>query len=89
MAKSKLKLEARELREKGESIIIISKKLGISKSTVSKWCRDIVLSEEQILKLLNNKSLGLKKAQLKGALVQKTRRLARIEEYVLEGCKKF
>ena len=89
MAKSKLRLEARELRQKGESIIIIAKKLGISKGTVSKWCRDIVLSEEQILKLLNNKSLGLKRAQLKGALVQKTRRLARVEEYIREGCKKF
>ncbi len=39
--------------------------------------------------MLNNKTLGLKRAQLKGALVQKTRRLARIEEYIREGCKKF
>lgn len=89
MAKSKLRLRARELRQEGESIIVIAKTLGISKGTVSKWCRDIVLSEEQILKLLNNKSLGLKKAQLKGALVQKTRRLIRIEEYIREGYKKF
>lgn len=89
MAKSKQRLQARELRKEGESIIVIAKNLGISKSTISSWCRDIVLSEKQILKLLNNKSLGLKKAQLKGALVQKTRRLARIEECVREGYKKF
>ena len=44
---------------------------------------------EQIAKLLNNKFLGLKRAQLKGALFQKTRRLARIEEYIREGSKKF
>lgn len=89
MAKSKLRLRARELRKKGESIIVIAKNLGIAKSTVSKWCIDITLSEEQTLKLLNNKFLGLRKAQLKGALVQKTKRLIRIEEYIREGYKKF
>ncbi len=36
MAKSKLRLRARELRQKGESIIVIAKNLGISKGTVSK-----------------------------------------------------
>jgi transcriptional regulator with XRE-family HTH domain len=89
MAKSKLRLRARELRQKGESIIVIAKNLGISKGTVSLWCRDMVLSEEQIVRLLNNKSVGLKKAQLKGALVQKTKRLAKIEKYIREGYRKF
>ena len=89
MAKSKQRLRARELRKEGESIIVIAKNLEISKSTISAWCRDIVLSEEQVLRLLNNKVLGLRKGQLKGALVQKMRRLARIEGYAQEGYKKF
>jgi len=49
MAKSILRLKARELRQEGESIIVIAKKLSISKGTISKWCRDMVLSEEQLL----------------------------------------
>ncbi len=89
MAKSELRLKARQLREGGESIIVIARNLELPKSTISKWCRDIVLSEGQILRLLNNKLLGLKRAQLKGALVQKERRLARIERYRQEGYKRF
>jgi len=89
MAKSKLRLQARALRGGGESIVVISHNLGIPKSTVSLWCRDIILTEEQTLRLLSNKFLGLRKAQLKGALFQKTKRLAKIEKYFLEGQKKF
>ncbi|RJQ28099.1 hypothetical protein C4577_00090 [Candidatus Parcubacteria bacterium] len=48
MAKSKEKLKARELRAKGESIKSIAKKLRVSSSTASLWCRDIKLSQEQI-----------------------------------------
>lgn len=89
MAKSLLRLEARRLRQAGESIIVISKNLDLPKSTISKWCRDITLSVEQTSRLLSNKILGLKKAQLLGALVQKNRRLARIEKYIQEGHDKF
>ena len=42
---------ARKLRRGGQSLNAISAKLGISKSTASRWCKDIVLTEEQTLKL--------------------------------------
>ena len=54
MAKSKLKFEAREFRSKGESIKSIAKKIGVSTSTVSLWCKDIKLTKEQILQLEKN-----------------------------------
>lgn len=51
MAKSKLRLEAREQRKKGLGIKTIAHKLGVSSSTVSLWCRDISLTSEQIKEL--------------------------------------
>lgn len=51
MAKFKEMVQVRELRRNGESIGVIARKLDVSKSTVSYWCSDIGLSEEQIRKL--------------------------------------
>jgi len=51
MAKSKERNRAIELRKKGESIKVIAKKIGVSKSSTSIWCRDIILSPMQIQKL--------------------------------------
>lgn len=41
------KLEAESLRHQGESIKEIARKIGVSQSTVSRWCSDIILSSEQ------------------------------------------
>lgn len=54
MAKSKLKFEAREFRSKGESIKSIARKIGVSTSTISLWCKDIKLTKEQITQLEKN-----------------------------------
>jgi len=52
MAKPHKRLEARKLRsEYGESIKLIAKKLGVSVSSVSLWCRDIELTDQQIKRL--------------------------------------
>lgn len=48
MAKSKQKIDAIVLRKKGFSINDISKRVLVSKSTVSVWCRDISLSNKAI-----------------------------------------
>lgn len=48
MAKSILRLEARQLRQNGIGIKTIAHKLNVSSSTVSLWCRDIELTQEQI-----------------------------------------
>lgn len=54
MAKSELKLEARDLRKGGLGVKTIAHKLKVSSSTVSLWCRDIKLSPEQIAVLEMN-----------------------------------
>lgn len=41
------KLQAHQLRRKGVSIRAIASELGVAKSTVSLWCRDISLTSEQ------------------------------------------
>lgn len=59
MAKYKLRIQARFLRQQGESIRAITQLLGVSKSTVSRWVMDIPLSLKQIE--------VLRKSSLKGA----------------------
>lgn len=51
MAKSIQKLEALNLRRKGESVKQIAKIIGVSASTASLWCREIKISENQISEL--------------------------------------
>jgi len=48
MAKSKERIKARKLRRKGESIKKIAKLVKVSVSTVSLWCRDIELTDNQV-----------------------------------------
>ncbi len=59
MSKIKEKEQALMMRKSGNSIADIAKKLKVSKSTVSYWCRDIVLSKrarENIIRASKNKS---------------------------------
>jgi hypothetical protein len=53
VAKFDEKIKARKLRRGGESIKIIAKKLKVSPGSVSVWCKDIVLSHQQIKNLEN------------------------------------
>lgn len=85
MAKSELKLIARKMRAKGESVKEIARKLGVAKSTVSLWVRDIILSVEQIENLRQRSIRGLERAALMGALIQKERRLNLIKEFKKRG----
>lgn len=48
MAKSEQRIKARLLRGKGESIKAIAKLLTVSPGSVSVWCKDVKLSQEQI-----------------------------------------
>ncbi len=52
MAKYKERFNARRLRQQGESIGNISKIVKVSKSSVSLWCRDIVLTRAQEQRLV-------------------------------------
>lgn len=79
MAKSLLRLEARKLRKRGVSVGKIAEVLGVAKSTVSWWVRDIVLTPQQHEKLKKSEQAGRELGRLKVALIQMEKRLKRIE----------
>jgi len=89
MAKTKEKNEVLKLRRKGKSIIDISKKIDVSKSTVSVWCRDIKLTKEQIENLRQRKIKGGYAGRMKGARMQYERRIKKIKDYEKKGVKEI
>lgn len=78
MSKSLTKIAAIALRRNGESIKDISKKLSIPKSTISFWLRDIILSDAQRKKLFEKMVKAGHRGRMKGALMNKEKRLKRI-----------
>lgn len=89
MAKYELRIKARELRAKGESVKDISEKLGVSKGTASIWVRDIVLSVEDLEKLRQKMIKGSERGRLRGAFLQKQRRLDLLKKHRIEGRERF
>lgn len=89
MAKSNQKIKARKLRKNGISVNQIAKKVGISKSTASYWVRDIILSVEQLEKLRNNSIQGSERGRLKGAFIQKQKRIAKELKSYADGKSKI
>ena len=89
MAKSALRLRAREMRTKGLSIRDITLELGVSKSSASRWCSDIELTPSQIERLTLRKEGPIRRGQILGALTQKKKRLAIVERYMREGRERF
>lgn len=87
MAKSDLRLKARDLRSKGVSVKSIARKLGVAKSTASLWVRDIILSVEQLEQLKRQSIKGSERGRLLGALKQKQDRIARIKKGTVNGKK--
>lgn len=85
MAKSELRLKARQLRAKGVSVKSIARKLGVAKSSASLWVRDIILSVEQLERLRQQNIKGGERGRLLGALKQKQDRLKRIEKGIVNG----
>jgi len=53
-------LEAQKLRREGKAITYIAKELGVSKSSVSLWVKDIQLTDEQKQQLTSAKSYNFK-----------------------------
>lgn len=55
------------MRKEGWSLKDIAGSLGVSKSTVSLWCRDIILTEEQARLLKEGNIKGGMKGRVLGA----------------------
>lgn len=85
MSKSKLRIEAIKLRRNGRSVGEIMQILGISKSTSSHWCREVMLTEKQ-KKLLRYKStLAGHKGRMIGAEMNHRKKLDSIEKNYKEA----
>lgn len=65
MAKVKERYNALKLRKQGKSLKEIANNLGLSKSTVSLWCRDIALTPEQIERLVKKQKSASYRGRLK------------------------
>lgn len=74
-------MQARTLRKKGWSIIAIAKELSISKSSSSIWCRDIILTNEQVHRLTRQAKRGIRIGQLKGAAANRRKKEAVIAAF--------
>jgi transcriptional regulator with XRE-family HTH domain len=80
MSKSSEKIKARELRKEGVSIILIARRLGVSKSSVSSWCHDIRLTREQVRILEKNKGVSYKTGQRLGAETNRNKKITAIND---------
>lgn len=89
MAKYALRIKAREMRSGGESVKVIAKALGVTKSTVSLWVRDIILTVDQLETLMKRKIKGGELGRAKGAFMQKKRRMDMIRQRENEGIEKL
>jgi transposase-like protein len=90
MARIKKKLLAQELRQKGYSISEIAKKLNMHKSgTISKWCRDISLTSEQINRLAKKQRSGSYKGRLTATEKLRRMRMKEVEQMRKEGLKEI
>ncbi len=76
---------ALKLRQKGLSYTEIQKKVPVSKDTLSRWCRDVILSPFQIERLRNKKLKGAERGRIVGAKRQQEVRFEKTEELVRKG----
>lgn len=88
MAKFELKERVRKLRREGFPINQIKNEMKLSKSTVSNWCRDIILTEAQYKKIKKEHIFKTQKGRLLGAEMNKNKRLEAIKDAEKFG-KKF
>ncbi|MEN9582267.1 MAG: hypothetical protein RL641_221 [Candidatus Parcubacteria bacterium] len=79
MAKYELRIKARKMREKGQTLQSIAGALSVTKSTVSLWCRDIILPKELIEKINKNQNIKLIPGRLKAAQVNRQKKIDAID----------
>lgn len=75
------------LRRQGQSIGVIASLFGMSKSTVSSWCKDITLTQKQIERIFNKAKDKSVRALIKYQEVARVERQSKIVELMAEGRK--
>ena len=89
MAKSELQLKAREFRKEGISIREIARILGVAKSSVSWWVRDIELSEIQKARLKSSEIKGRELGLFKTMQIKREKRIEYVESYYRAGASRM
>jgi hypothetical protein len=74
------KADAHRLRQNGVSLRTIEKSLGVPRSTLSGWFKEIKLSEAQKAKLTDKQQQSLARARVKAADWHRQQRSARLSE---------
>jgi hypothetical protein len=87
MAKSAIRIQARNLRASGLGIKVIAGKLGVSSSTVSLWCRDIKLTQKQIEELERRYHDPHYGRRLGYSLMQQEQRIQKTQQLFTKGIK--
>ena len=85
--KLKEKKTAIKLRKKGFSYNQIKNRLRVSKSTLSIWCRDIILTPKQMENLIKRKLRGSEKGRIIGAKKQQQKRVKKTKKLLRLGMK--
>ncbi|TSC84071.1 MAG: Uncharacterized protein G01um101417_340 [Parcubacteria group bacterium Gr01-1014_17] len=85
MAKILEREKARVLRRQGESIKVIARNLGLGPSTISYWCKDIVLTSKQIERLQERQRRAGSKAILKYAELKRNARIEKEKDLLRLG----
>jgi len=89
MAKSKQHKKAIILRQKGISIKQIAKKLDVSSSTASLWCKSVKLTPEQIKELEKRYRDPFYGKRYENVMRQREKRLSKIKSLKEEGIKEI
>lgn len=89
MAKSKEKIKAIALRKQGKSIKWIASELGVSPGSVSLWCRDVVLTEDQISSLEKQGRDPHYGQRLLYAKTQQSKRINKTNQLMNEGVREI
>ncbi len=83
------KLEEKELafklRRQGFSYSEIQKKVPVSKDTLSRWCRDVILTSSQLGRLRKRRLIGAEKGRIIGAKKQQCDRVKRTKKLLEKG----
>lgn len=83
------KQRVQELRRQGFSYKEILLQVSVSKDTLSRWCRDIPLTNKQQSRLLKNKSFGQRKGSLIAADNKRKLRIAKTQSIFIEARKEL
>ena len=77
--KLKEKEQAIKLRKKGLSYSEIRKSVPVSKDTLSRWCRDVVLKPRQLERIRQKRLSGAEKGRILGAKKQQQNHLMKTQ----------